>query len=83
MNIQNHIESSVGGLNGVRGLRPWIEGRPTHLILPFTADSKALQERLTDSPRVYKETVVVDDGVILVGVLTGEYYSPAPFCSAG
>jgi len=83
MNIQSHIEPGLEGLDEVRGLRPWFEGRSAHLILPFPADSEALRESLTDSPRVYKETVVVDDGVILVGVLTGEYYSPPPLCSSG
>ena len=36
------------------------------------ADPSAIATESRALPRVYRETVVVDDGVIIVGVLTGE-----------
>ena len=47
--------------------------RPSHLFPTILADPLAPRKEIADSRRVYKETVVVDDGVIIVGVLTGEF----------
>jgi hypothetical protein len=72
MNINHYIDTTPT-LNRVIGTHPSHSslGYATRLIRPIT-DAVALQRKIFDSPRVYKETVVVDDGVVLVGVLTGE-----------